>query len=205
MSTGVYLPLAHLGPVPLDEVPSGHAHVFYAHDEKWAATEAVIRFQSVKRWHMIDTTRQQTLAEHSANVSLLAYYIAKTAPGMYFGTSQAAALCGILHDLPEVYTGDIPSHTKKQLAGIDELESSVIPKVYIEEWPSQLKKMVKMCDLADGIRFMRNHGIGTTAAHAKDGLAAQLINLSGQVATEWPEEVYRHVNSQITFYAYEFS
>ena len=49
--------------------------------------EAVTRFQSIRRWHMVDTTRSQSIAEHSANVALLAYHIAIYAPEGYFGSA----------------------------------------------------------------------------------------------------------------------
>ncbi|CAB4120823.1 HD domain containing protein, partial [uncultured Caudovirales phage] len=101
---------------------------FYAYGKNRASIEAVMRFHAVKRWHMIDTTRQQTLAEHSANVALLAYHIALHAPLMIFGGALAVSGMALLHDIDEVFTGDIPTHTKQHLIGLQELEDQNTPQ-----------------------------------------------------------------------------
>ena len=184
---------------------------FYAYvegDEDRSALEAVMRFHSVKRWHMIDTTRIQTLAEHSANVALLAWYIAHTSPLVYFGTASGAAACGLLHDLPEVFTGDIPSHTKRHLdeeGHVARLEQRVLPAVFDIIQMESCRQLVKICDIADGIRFIRLHGVDITAQHAQDGLEDQLERLKAVVEDDWPEAVFEHVFKNVMFYAYEFS
>jgi len=104
---------------------------FYAYGDDRSELESVMRFHAVKRWHMIDTTRQQTLAEHSANVALLAYVIANGAPQMFFGPAEGVTTAALVHDLGEVFTGDIPSHTK--VAGalhsrLSHLEKTTLPK-----------------------------------------------------------------------------
>lgn len=175
---------------------------FYANGEQRAGIEAVQRMQAVKRWHMIDTTRQQTLAEHSANVALLAWYIATTAPGMHFGPSDRIASLALRHDLAEVYTGDIPSHSKRHLAGLDELEDAVLPFVFKSDGvlPDQTL-LIKLCDLADGIRFVRLHGVDITSKHAEDGLYKQLDAKLAE-ATRWPSPVLYYVTDAIRFYAF---
>jgi len=180
---------------------------FYAHGKEWAGIEAVMRFQSVKRWHMIDTTRQQTLAEHSANVALLARQIANTAPRMFFGDAALVADRALRHDVPEVFTGDIPTHTKRHLDGLTGVERMVTPPGMRMRDPSPvIDLLIKLCDLADGIRFIRLHGVGATAKHAQSGLDAQFNEKVATMTTrEWPEEVQGHVRKAITFYAYEFS
>jgi 5'-deoxynucleotidase YfbR-like HD superfamily hydrolase len=180
---------------------------FYAYPADKAGIEAVMRLQAVKRWHMIDTTRQQTLAEHSANVALLAYYVAVSSPQMFFGPAIYVMGAGLLHDLPEVFTGDIPSPTKKHLQGLDELESSVIPKEYAIDYQhsSAVKCLVKVCDLADGIRFIRNHGVDATATHAQEGLEKQWAALVELTRMAWPAEVHSHVFGTCSFYVYEYS
>ena len=182
-------------------------HPFYAYGEERSGVEAVMRLHAVKRWHMIDTTRIQTLAEHSANVGVLAFYIAKTAPGMFFGPSECVATYALLHDIEEVFTGDIPSHTKRALKGVTELEDATLPPVFQVGHDPNMRIMVKMCDLADGIRFIRLHGVDVTARHAREGLERQLCDWEQEahIIACWPQEVYHHVFDNIRFYAYEVS
>lgn len=179
---------------------------FYAYGETAANLEAVMRFHAVKRWHMIDTTRQQTLAEHSANVALLAYTIAKSAPHMFFGGGTTVVAHALLHDLPEVFTGDIPSHTKRNIQGVTELENLVLPAFFNELSSENVRMLIKFCDLADGIRFIRLHGVDITSRHAREGLERQLLALR-QRANEanWPPEILVHVSKMVHFYAYEIS
>lgn len=178
------------------------ANEFYANGEQRAGIEAVQRMQAVKRWHMIDTTRQQTLAEHSANVALLSWYIATTAPGMHFGPGDRIASLALRHDLAEVYTGDIPSHSKKHLSGLDTLEDRVLPSVFKSDGVSDDQHLlIKLCDLADGIRFVRLHGVGVTSKHAEDRLYKQL-DAKLEIATRWPAPVLHYVTDAVRFYAF---
>lgn len=188
------------------------ASTFYAYKNTTIGPglEAVVRFHSVKRWHMIDTTRQQTLAEHSANVALLVYHISSQCPHMYFGPSGHAATYALLHDLPEVYTGDIPSHTKGFIDGIAELEVAVtpdymVPKSTVGVTSHGLNALTKLCDLADGIRFIRLHGVGATAKHAEAGLAGKFAAAITRAKDDWPAEVSDYVSKQVMLYAYEYS
>lgn len=176
---------------------------FLAYEPKRHALESVMRLQAVKRWHMIDTTRAQTLAEHSANVAMLVLLISKTAPINFF--SGHAVIAALVHDLPEAFTGDIPSHTKKYLDGIHELEHATMNKVFDIDMNDHDRLLIKLCDLADGIRFIRLHGVDMTADHARDGLEAQMqVKFDKDiVALEWPEHLVSHVKDHLVFYAYE--
>lgn len=166
-----------------------------------------MRIQAVKRWHMIDTTRTQNLAEHSANVAMLAMLIALTAPIEFFDTYTYVGAVALVHDLPEAFTGDIPSHTKKLLGGVDALEKLVTPHSFILEARTSTVMLIKMCDIADGIRFIRLHGVDMTAAHAQEGLEEQILRIFDSATLEyhWPVHVTKHVKDYIMFYAYERS
>jgi len=177
--------------------------IFSAYGSDRRGLETVMRLHSVKRWHMIDTTRHQTLAEHSANVALLAYFIAKTSPINHFDDPMAVAVYGLVHDVAEAFTGDIPSHTKRMISGVDELERAVSSAIFDVNVNENSMILVKMCDLADGIRFVRLHGVDLTATHARKGLEDQLRRKLDDREMNWPEELYYHVREQIHFYAYE--
>jgi hypothetical protein len=165
-----------------------------------------MRFQAVKRWHMIEATRIQTLAEHSAVVALLAFYIARTAPGLFtFGPAENVATQALLHDLPEVFTGDIPSHTKRHLHGVEQLEQAVLPATFKVDVDPSVKLLIKICDLADGIRFVRLHGVDITAVHAREGLEKQLEDRKQEAVSMWSDVVVKHVFDAARFYAYELS
>lgn len=183
--------------------PPRHPH--YAYPQQYANIETVMRFGSVKRWHMLDTDRQQTLAEHSANVALLAYGIAKECPGMYFGPAESVVIHALVHDLEEVFTGDIPTNTKKRLQGLDQMEMELLPKTYKIDTPFVLVRLVKLCDLADAVRFINNHGKDYMARHARDDLGQVMRDKLREAEEFWPAEVVEHVKEWVTFYAFAYS
>jgi len=180
---------------------------FLAYEPSRHALESVMRIQAVKRWHMIDTTRTQNLAEHSANVAMLAMLIASTTTIEFFDTYTYVGAVALVHDLPEAFTGDIPSHTKKMIDGINVLERLVTPRNFILEARTSTMMLIKMCDIADGIRFIRLHGVDMTAAHAQEGLEEQMLKIfeSAEHEYDWPKHIITHVKDYLVFYAYERS
>lgn len=177
----------------------------YTYGKDRAELETVMRLSAVKRWHMIDTTRTQNLAEHSANVALLAYTVAMRAPRGFFGPAVFMMTAGMLHDLAEVFTGDIPSHTKRHLTGVEQLEKSTLPFMFGTDYGANEKILIKLCDLADGVRFIRLHGVDITAKHAMIGLEEQMYRWFSEAEKLWPEEVFDIAKDMIIFYAYEQS
>lgn len=175
---------------------------FLAYPPEFHALEAIMRMQAVKRWHMIETTRVQTLAEHSCNVALLAGYIARTAPHSFFDAFTKVTFAALVHDIPESFTGDIPSHTKRFIKGIDDLEDAVTPPAMGVSCSLETVRMIKMCDLADGIRFIRLHGVDQTAFHAQQGLERQLSK-KFEEANHWPVEVFDFVMKKLMIYTHE--
>jgi hypothetical protein len=181
---------------------------FLAYEKEHHAIESIMRLQAVKRWHMIETTRTQTLAEHSANVALLAMLIAATSPLESFSNPYSVAAMALMHDMPEAFTGDIPSHTKRHLTGIDRLEEGVMPSELVLITPAATandRMLLKMCDIADGIRFIRTHGVDATAVHAQEGLEAQLRERAyhAENGLKWSDTLRGHVSTKVMFYAYE--
>jgi len=187
----------------LNNNPNPRLHLAYGPDRH--AVETVMRIHSVKRWHMIDTTRQQTLAEHSANVALLAMTIAMNAPIGVFGDPFVVAAAALVHDIPEAFTGDIPTHTKKHLEGLDDLEKAVLHDNFQIRTSANQSTLIKICDIADGIRFIRLHGVDLTARHAREGLEAQFEKRFEAVVGQWTEGTIKIVRNTATFYAYENS
>jgi len=112
----------------------------------------VMRASSVKRWHTVSTIRQQTLAEHSFNVCMLAKQMADMI-GMPAQRKALLLEMALVHDLDEVFTGDIPTPAKEQ-------------QPINEDWAGDhfLKHIIKLADLIDAFWFIHNWGAGQ---HAK--------------------------------------
>jgi 5'-deoxynucleotidase YfbR-like HD superfamily hydrolase len=77
----------------------------------------ILRTADVKRWHIVRTLKEQSVAEHSFNVCFIARAIAKEAGVDDVEITKAA----LAHDLDEVLLGDIPTSVKERVKenGVD--------------------------------------------------------------------------------------
>jgi HD containing hydrolase-like enzyme len=158
-------------------------------DENWDV-ETIVRMQGIRRWHMIPMLREQTLAEHSFNVAALHYVIRMRIDpsGNYTHPMAGAAL---FHDIEEAFTGDIPTPTKKFLNGHAELREMTLHPIFdFQEGDAFEQSLLKLCDLADGIRHVNKFGIGRTAIHAGAGLREQYGKVLDRIRKVTVDETY---------------
>jgi len=143
----------------------------------------VLRAGHIKRWNIINTTRQQTLAEHLFNVAMISdVLLNRLRQEEYRDITLAWAL---IHDAPEVVCGDTPTPTKKRM----ETLGFNMEKIYDEIDPTYKAtketanevgfglpwKIVKAADLIEAIHFLTENGVG---AHAKSVAASINIKLT---------------------------
>lgn len=136
-----------------------------------------LRLSDVDRWHMVATSRRQSVAEHTYNVVMIA--------------TRMAALCGLgqsgvvkmteyalMHDVDETITGDISPPAKHFMRhqGIDPndlVKSNIGTHMATIRW--DLKLMLKAADLVESVVWLRQWGVG---AHSK----SVLLDLEQQLA-----------------------
>lgn len=71
------------------------------------------RLSTVKRWAIVPTLRQQSVAEHSYNVCILVSYIMSTLAPVHHRSMIGRALeLALEHDADEAITGDVPATAK---------------------------------------------------------------------------------------------
>ena len=142
-----------------------------------------LRASHVKRWHIVECTRNQTVAEHSFNVAVLAEEICNIieADDNFKNSVRQYA---IHHDIPEIALGDLPTSVKSVFGHeaivevnniskvLDPLSAADSPIVY---------RVVKLADLLDSVIFLAQHGVGT---HAKK-VRGLIINNIGTVLVKF--------------------
>lgn len=72
------------------------------------------RQKYIKRWGLMRNVADESLSEHATDVCVLTHALAVIG-NTYFGKSYdvgRAVCCALFHDLPEVYTGDMPTPVK---------------------------------------------------------------------------------------------
>jgi hypothetical protein len=148
----------------------------------------VMRASSVRRWHIVATSRSQSLAEHSFNVAQIALAILdefKCGMREYWGGQ--VVLMAINHDLYEVYEGDIPSTAKP-----DKDWSAIFAGILSPEM------IVKAADVLETYTFLYEHKVGRHAEQSLWWMQGQYENMVNHMPDQLVKAV-REVEHKILF------
>lgn len=123
----------------------------------------ILRGGAVKRYHVMDTIRTQTVAEHSFGVAWLVWILTDGA------LSADLLLHALAHDLAEHVTGDLPAPAKRSLRIAEQFaayEASVMVDGGIDLPPLSAKgqrtlKFADTCELL--LHCLRELALGNTA------------------------------------------
>ena len=119
--------------------------------------EEIMRLSSIKRWSVIEMSRDQSVAEHSYNVAMISMAITKELGFSNF-LSNHILEWSLLHDLPELVTGDIPTPTKRHMLDIiNEMEKELFPKLTGKKSINiyAVAPVVKIADYIDAIQYAK--------------------------------------------------
>jgi 5'-deoxynucleotidase len=138
-----------------------------------------LRVGHVKRWHNVNTIRQQTVAEHSFMVMLMALDLFQTMVGIDSegrdgspGYAYRILVNAMLHDAPEVATGDTPTPAKHLMRSItgdpdlfDKMDKALMPEeMYgVRLGDNDIEPYIKMADTIESYHFIHDNGAGTHA------------------------------------------
>jgi len=142
-----------------------------------------LRLRNVKRWHIINTTRDQTVAEHSYLVWVIAEEI-----GLRIGLTQEDFhklwVLALTHDEHEVFLGDMPTPAKEYLA-VDDPREPMSMRFYMSQ-DSKLESIVKAADTLEAYWFLRENGVGFRAAQVADELHERCLTAMATVTGNFP-------------------
>lgn len=123
------------------------------------------RLAVVKRWSTVQTIRQQSVAEHSYNVAIMAERIAmRLFPNGYHPSRNYPIVGELLHmalhhDRLEAITGDFPSYMKRFVNEIDVMENVTAAKddkdITEASDSGLLRFIIKCADYVDACVFLR--------------------------------------------------
>jgi 5'-deoxynucleotidase len=162
------------------------------------STYEQLRACHVRRWHIVQTTREQTLAEHSFAVSVLAGSLAAKMrwSGLLHPDRKLMLLqYALSHDLIEVRTGDLPTPFKGylQIAGGADVITKANELVDYEQASvdrmvkgTEVEMFVKIADLVEAIFFLQDNGTGMHAADVLKELLSILVNAVIHFERIWP-------------------
>lgn len=154
----------------------------------------IYRSQHVKRWHIVHTSRQQTVAEHSYMVTMISMVLVeKMEENMEepFGAQEKMDIMkwSLMHDLPEVIMGDAVSPVKRLAKEeFDKIEKQVDPglKRYEKGLSDKIKTVVKIADLIDALKYLKTEGMNGQAVSIYSRLYKDLVFLIREAKERWP-------------------
>ena len=141
-------------------------------------TAEFLRASHISRWGIVQTAVRQNIAEHMYRVWLLARDwgpIVELSPDQQFLAERLA----LMHDLPEIRTGDAPTpHKTTELkAHLAQIEQRIYPdlRALEDQADPATAALVKHCDTAESILFLRVNGLGTHAQQVCELLTQQML------------------------------
>lgn len=135
----------------------------------------ILRASTIKRFHIVNTTRAQTLAEHQYGVSVLAGEIAGRM-GMEGDRCMMVMVLALYHDSAEAKTGDIPTPIKKTLRReVGAMFDNVLDQYdhpLLGYAAGDIKTILKCADYLESMHFLSEHGLGRHA----DAVMADILD-----------------------------
>lgn len=139
----------------------------------------LLALSHVPRWTIIATSRQQSVAEHSYRVAVIAQFLVDYIKNINDRDGMTLLRWAIMHDGPEAITGDVPTPFKRMLneAGYDIHEAKACSWYTFEKGTvSAIKKsIVSLADTIEAISFISKWGVGGTAERITNEMKKRLI------------------------------
>ena len=131
----------------------------------------ILRAQDIKRWTIVRTVRNQSVAEHTFNVVMIARAIAALAKI----DDDEIIKFALEHDLDEILTGDIPSPTKKRARSIGVDLNKLESKGKHAMPGPEVRAVVKAADMIENLWFLVENGVGRHA-HEESVLLNDIVD-----------------------------
>ena len=145
----------------------------------------VMKLSTIKRWGIIDTSRNQSVAEHTYNVTMIALMIfnklvddttGANIGGKVTEKDRATLLTwALVHDLPEILTGDLPTVIKADMReAIDKLENKHFPMTMAYERATKkvIIDIVKVADCMEAVRWASLYCVDVN----KGNIISEMVN-----------------------------
>jgi|14_taG_2_1085336.scaffolds.fasta_scaffold13308_3 5'-deoxynucleotidase YfbR-like HD superfamily hydrolase len=156
----------------------------------------ILRAADVKRWHIVRVVKEQSLAEHSFNVCMVARAIAKEAGINDVDITKAA----LAHDLDEVLLGDVPTNVKDRAREKGFEINDLYEKVTGRTLCTNERDILRIADLLEAFWWITFNGLGEHAqlvkrdcAHRYEStIADPELNPNVMIASRKIEELMFH-------------
>jgi 5'-deoxynucleotidase len=163
-----------------------------------------LRTGHVKRWQIVRVAREQTLAEHLYLVQVITEEIGRVI-GMSATDISTARRWALMHDVPEVITGDLASPIKAAMKkAVPETDPVHDIELQLDDDYRDLllsiknnnpicKDIVKLADLMESIHFLTIEGMGSHALKVEERLRSECLDKIKSLGQVYPKYVWHGV------------
>ena len=171
----------------------------------------LLRCRHVKRWHIVRVARDQTVAEHSWAVTMIARHLCDRL-GLFLSPSDMLMMVewSLMHDATETVIGDLPTPTSEVVGRWMRDKEMAISTAWgvRHAWASSAMdglplEIVKMADIIEAISFLDDDAVGAHAERVELALRARLVERINGAEIRyprlpWPEAVHQTLNDSMT-------
>lgn len=146
-----------------------------------------LRLMQVKRYGIFHMNRDQSVAEHSFNVAMIAIELIEDLDDddLY----GAVVVYSLFHDMDEVLSGDIPSPFKRKLRNQC---PEVIPVLDGQPLANDMvRNIVKLADLLEALYYCREFGGSRSAEEVEEDVQRKLEETLKWIGSKVPESVVK--------------
>jgi 5'-deoxynucleotidase YfbR-like HD superfamily hydrolase len=154
----------------------------YTTEEKIRRISNVLESGEVQRFHAVPSVPAQSVAQHAWGVAVLVTFVKKD-------PRPDLIIHALSHDMAELYTGDIPFTTKREVPGMNEL-LDVAERTYCQNELFDLPRItkaeklaLKLCDMLEGLRWTKLNERNGFNVHTRWARAIQTLLLDPLTAT----------------------
>lgn len=150
----------------------------------------IIRTGHIFRWQIVRTHRRQSIAEHMYQVAMFAEVLAR---GIYpewddDRRNKLVWAC-LVHDIPEINTGDIPTPAKEDFPEFDDIDNKF--------WNGRTGKpkrisneshmILKIADILEAASFLSVEGLGPRSENICKSITKRVEDLFDYARKEYPD------------------
>jgi 5'-deoxynucleotidase YfbR-like HD superfamily hydrolase len=141
----------------------------------------LMRTSHISRWHVVNTSKGQNLAEHQYNVAVIGMELYRAYTGEEITARFIAAL--LFHDSAEIRYGDVPTPGKafmRQFTNqpdlFEKMDTAIMPSIpfFKDEVSWGLGPIIKLADLIEAAWWISENGVGAHARFVADKCRQQM-------------------------------
>lgn len=153
----------------------------------------VYRSSTVKRWGIVAISKEQSVAEHTFQVTMIASRLCDMMGENAVVRAQVIEYA-LVHDMAEVLTGDMATPLKDFIgeeakARLGKFEESILVLGRPIDTGDRVKWIVKIADLVEAIAFLNQHSITEHGKQVAEYLREKLYKVSEEYGIQALEEL----------------